>query len=120
MLILLSTLVGSGLLSGAAPDVWTVRGQLLDPSSFGHAWVETMEAAMQREREHPAPPGLQYVREPRNPREEEIEQQKEKAGRESGGQSLLRGGGTSPAIGTNFVGPRVGIASGGWIPPRPF
>jgi hypothetical protein len=94
-----------------------VRGELLDPSLHGRSWVETMDAAVQREREHPAPPGLQYVREPQNPREREVEEQKERARRESGGQSLLGGGGTSPTIGTNFVGPRVGDPGGGWIPP---
>src|SRR5580765_784103 len=91
----------------ALQDSSTVCGELLDPSLHGRSWVETMDAAVQREREHPTPPGLQYVREPQNPREAEIEEQKEKAGRESGGQSLLGGGGSIATIGTNFVGPRV-------------
>ncbi len=101
----------------AAPQLPTVSGEQLEPSAFGPAWVESMETVIQREREHPAPPGSRFMREPRNPNEEEVERQKEEAARDSSGYHAMGGGGTSPTIGTNFVGPREGDAGGGWIPP---
>src|SRR5215831_18340998 len=100
-----------------ASGVESILGDKLAPSALGRSWVESMDAVVQRELEHPAPPGVQFVREPRNPNEEEVERQKERAAQETGGNQPMGGGGSIATIGTNFVGPRLGDAGGGWVPP---
>ena len=128
------SLFGSGAALAAASLAWarsndpktpaspsanhqSILGERLDRSAFGRSWVESMDAVIQRDRENPSPPGVQFVREPRNPNEEEVERQKEEAARASGGGQPMGGGGSVATIGTNFVGPRLGDPGGGWVPP---
>jgi hypothetical protein len=92
----------------------TVRGERLDPSAFGPAWVESMEDVIRRERENPPPTGVYVAHPPRIP--PGLRAAKPAPGGSSGNQNL-GGGGSPPTIGTNFVGPKLGDPGGGWVPP---
>ncbi len=106
--------------SAASPGELSVHGDRLSPSAIGRGFVEGMDEVIERDRANPAPDGVHFFGEPKSPNEEQVEEQKAQAAREGtngGPRSMLGGGGTSPTIGTSFVGPREGDAGGSWIPP---
>ena len=106
--------------TAAPPPTVRVQGERLPPSAIGPGRVESLDEVVKRDRANPAPDGVHFFGEPKNPNEEQVEEQKAEAAREGatgGSTSMLGGSATSPTIGTNFVGPREGDAGGGWIPP---
>ncbi len=112
-----TTDVSSG---GASSGPARVHGDRLPPSAIGPGIVEGLDEVIQRDRANPQHDGVHFFGEPKNPNEEQVEEQKAEAARQGaagGSRSMLGGSATSPTIGTNFVGPREGDAGGGWIPP---